>query len=152
MKLIKRVCLLLGFACLCSSALAEQQQSFGDYEVHYSVVPTRFIPQETASAYQITRGENRMLLNISVRRKLKDTSVSETLPQAALIKGQRHDLMRPYALTFREVREQDAIYYLADFLIINEELSRFEIEVTLPESGEKLEMEFVKTLYIDKER
>lgn len=131
------------------TSTAEQKKVFGDYEVHYSVVPTRFIPEEVARVYQITRGNHRMLLNISVRKIAPAGSTTETLPQAATVSGTRHDLMRPFELTFREITEQGAIYYLSDFSIINEEILRFTINVGL-DSGENFSFEFVKKLYIDR--
>ena len=137
---------LLSVTLNCS---AEQKEVFGDYEVHYSVIPTSFIPQDAASAYKIVRANNRMLLNISVRRKTPDDPRNETAPQAAAVKAVRHDLMRPFELELREIRETGAIYYVADFLVLNEELSRFEIEVTLP-TEEHFEFEFVKKMYVDK--
>lgn len=146
-RVLARIWLFL-LCIMATPLMAEQKQVFGDYEVHYSVVPTRFIPQETASAYNITRGKNRMLLNISVRLVTPNDASTETIEQEAVITGQRHDLMRPFALSFREVRERGAIYYLSDFLIINEELSRFEIDIALP-SGEQFAVEFVKKMYID---
>lgn len=127
---------------------AEQMQRFGDYEVHYSVVPTRFIPAEVARVYKLSRGSNRMMLNISVRKRTPEDPAHETKAQAAFVTGQRNDLIRPIDLDFREVREQDAVYYLADFLVINEELSHFDVQVTLPD-GQSFDVKFVKKMYID---
>lgn len=146
----KRFFLLLALflGSLSLPTLAEQKQIFGEYEVHYSVFPSSFIPQETAAVHNITRASNRMVLNISLRRSTPDDELNETVAVAAQVTGSRHDLMRPIDLNFREVTEPGAIYYLADFLAINEELSRFNIKVTL-DSGKELDLEFVKTLYID---
>lgn len=138
------IALLLG--CLGTPiATAEQMKLFDDIEVHYSVVRTSMIPPEVASTYSITRGPNRMLLNVSIQKR---TGEYTTASQAGTVTGTRHDLIKPYPLAFSEVREQEAIYYLADFPIINEEITRFNISVVL-ESGKKLDLEFQKTLYID---
>jgi hypothetical protein len=67
--------------------------------------------------------------------------------QAELI-GTRNDLMRTYALEFTEVKEQDAIYYISEFKIINEEFSRFVIDIKVS-SEENFTLEFEKTMYVD---
>ncbi len=130
------------------SLTAEQMREFGDYEVHYSVVPTSFIPPATAASYGLTRGKNRLLLNIAVRRKTPADPLNETAAQAAVVSAQRHDLIRPYELEFTEIREEGAIYYLSDFAVLNEEFSRFSVQVQI--TAEPLfEFEFSKKLYAD---
>lgn len=148
-SLLRRPCclmltLLLGSLWL-QAANAEQMKLFDDIEVHYSVVPTSMVPPEVASTYSITRGPNRMLLNISIQKR---TGKYTTAAQPGIVSGTRHDLIKPYPIEFREVREQEAIYYLADFPIINEEIMRFKISVEL-ESGKVLDLKFQKTLYVD---
>ena len=120
---MKRILLsgLLWLALL-NLAQAEQMQQFGDFEVHYSLVNTRHIPAQVAKVYDIVRADNRMLLNIAIR---KQAGGQETVAQKAQLKGVRHDLMRPYTLKFIEIKEQDAIYYISEFKVINEEFSRF---------------------------
>lgn len=130
-------------------AHAEQKEVFGNFEVHYSIIPTSFIPQEAARAYKIVRSGNRMLLNIAVRRVTADDPMNETAAQAATVTAVRHDLMRPFDLEFNEIREPGAIYYVSDFPVLNEELSRFKVTVQVPEQP-LFEFEFVKKMYIEK--
>lgn len=126
-------------------AQAEQMQQFGDFEVHYSLVNTRHIPAEVAKVYDIVRADNRMLLNIAIRKR---TGGQETVAQRAELKGARHDLMRPHDLKFTEVEEQGAIYYISEFKVINEEFSRFVIDIKSGEA-ESFTLEFEKKMYID---
>ncbi len=126
-------------------AQAEQMQQFGDYEVHYSLVNTRHIPPQVAKVYDIVRADNRMLLNIAIRKR---TGEQETQAQQAELTGVRHDLMRPYDLKFTEVKEQDAIYYISEFKVINEEFSRFAIDIKIG-AEESFTLEFKQTLYVD---
>ncbi len=56
--------------------------------------------------------------------------------------------MRPYNLKFTEVKEQGAIYYLSEFKVINEEFSRFVIDIKIREE-ESFTLEFKKTMYVD---
>lgn len=130
---------------LTSFAHAEQMQSFGPYEVHYSVVNTRHIPAQVAKVYDIVRADNRMLLNIAVRKRVGE---QQTIAQQAKLKGTRNDLMRPYTLKFTEVKEQDAIYYISEFKVINEEFSRFSIDIRV-NAEESFTLEFEKTMYVD---
>ena len=143
---MKRILLsgLLWLALL-NLAQAEQMQQFGDFEVHYSLVNTRHIPAQVAKVYDIVRADNRMLLNIAIR---KQAGGQETVAQKAQLKGVRHDLMRPYTLKFTEIKEQDAIYYISEFKVINEEFSRFVIDIKIGEE-ESFTLEFQKTMYVD---
>ncbi len=135
---------LLWLASL-NPAQAEQMQQFGDYEVHYSLVNTRHIPAQVAKVYDIVRADNRMLLNIAIRKR---TGGQATVAQQAELEGVRHDLMRPYDLKFTEIKEQDAIYYISEFKIINEEFSRFVIDIRVS-AQESFTLEFKKTMYVD---
>ncbi len=131
---------------LLNLAQAEQMQQFGPYEVHYSVVNTRLIPAQVAKVYDIVRANNRMLLNIAIRKRVGE---QRTITQQAELKGTRNDLMRPYPLKFTAIKEQQAIYYISEFKIINEEFSRFSIEIKV-NAKESFTLEFEKTMYIDR--
>ena len=60
---------LIWFAFLPCLALGQQSETFGPYELHYSVVNTTFLNPRIAEAYGITRGEKRAFLNLAVREK-----------------------------------------------------------------------------------
>ncbi len=130
---------------LLNLAHAEQMQQFGDFEVHYSLVNTRHIPAQVAKVYDIVRADNRVLLNIAIRKRV---GKQETVAQQAELEGVRHDLMRPYDLKFTEIKEQGAIYYISEFKVINEEFSRFIIGIKVSEE-ESFTLEFEKTMYVD---
>ena len=59
-------CVLVALSLVSVNAWAEQMAVFGDWEVHYSLIPTEFLTPEIASKYQVIRGSDRALLNISV--------------------------------------------------------------------------------------
>lgn len=143
--MIKILCGGLLWLTLLSLAQAEQMQQFGPYEVHYSVVNTRHIPAQVAKVYDIVRANNRMLLNIAIRKRVAE---QQTIAQQAELKGTRNDLMRPYNLKFTEVKEQEAIYYISEFKVINEEFSRFSIDIKVS-AEESFTLEFEKTMYVD---
>lgn len=110
----------------------ETSQTFGAYEVLYTVIPSTTLLPEMAAEYKIVRANDQALVNISVRRHLPDGS---DVAQAAALKGTYTDLVQTRNLEFREVREQGAIYYLAQLRFNDRELLRFDIKVT-PTLGE----------------
>jgi hypothetical protein len=134
--------LLLILPCL---ALAQQTETFGPFDLHYSVVNTTFLDPEIAATYGITRGRNRAILNLSVRENIDGGS--ESRPMALEVRS--WDLMQNHDLTLREIREGESIYYIAEFAFINEEWRFFEINFR-PEGAEKSHtFTFKRQLYID---
>lgn len=111
---------------------AEQSETFDQYELHYSVVNTTFIQPEVAANYGIVRGEKRAILNLAVL----DTKTEKNTAVTMLLKGRTWDLIQNQFLEFKEVREGDAIYYIADFKFINEEWRFFEVDFR-PEGASK---------------
>lgn len=110
----------------------ETSQTFGAYEVLYTVIPSTTLLPEMAAEYKIVRANDQALVNISVRKHLPGGS---DIAQAATLKGTYTDLVQSKNLEFREVREQGAIYYLAQLRFNDRELLRFDIKVT-PTPGE----------------
>lgn len=117
---------------LCSPASGQQSETFGPYELHYSVVNTTFIDAKVAATYGITRGKKRAILNLSVREQLDEGSVARGM----LVKGRTWDLIQNQFLEFKEIREGEAIYYIAEFKFINEEWRFFEVDFR-PEGAEQ---------------
>lgn len=107
--------------------LAENSVRSSDLVVHYNAVPTTSLTADVARQYGITRSANRALVNVSVRRGAPgaDQAVPATVRVAATnLNGQRSDLR------VREVREGEAIYYLAEARFQGQETLNFEIEVS----------------------
>ena len=53
---------------------AEQSQTFGDYTIHYNAFTTDILEPSVARIYKIPRSKNRVLLNISVLKKVMGTT------------------------------------------------------------------------------
>lgn len=119
--------------------------SFGKDTVHYSVLNTTFISPQVAQSYGIVRGENKFLITVSVRRQL-DTS---NIAVRADVKGSSSDLIYVNTLEFREIIEQDAIYYIAEFDISNDERQNFRLSVSV-DNRPSYDIQFNKMLYLDK--
>jgi hypothetical protein len=141
-------CFTLAFACIGTPALGQQSERFGEFELHYSVVNTTFLEPEVASAYGIKRGKRTAIINLSLQ-KHEDGAVTTTATPMKL-QGTTSDLMqRQQVLEFREIREGDAIYYIASFKFITEDWHHFDIDF-LPEGAERsLSFSFKQQMYID---
>ncbi|CAA0115698.1 Uncharacterised protein [Halioglobus japonicus] len=130
---------------LASTAQAQQSETFGPYELHYSVVNTTFLDPKIAETYGITRGEKRAILNLAVRENLAEGSE----PRAMDLQGSTWDLIQNQALEFREIREGQAIYYIAEFAFINEEWRFFEIDFRPTGAQQTYTFKFKHQLYIE---
>ena len=114
-------------------ALAQRSERFGPYELHYNVVNTTFIEPPVAQTYGITRGEDRAIVNIALRRHAGEGGSTVPMQLAGTV---RDLLMRSQPLEFQEIREGSAVYYIAEFRFINEEWRIFDLEFR-PEGAER---------------
>ena len=118
---------------------AEQKQAFGDYEVHYSVFNPSFLRAEVADRYGVVRGRDKAVVNVSIQNEERSVAVSVTGTVKNLL-GQ----LQP--LDFREVKEGEAVYYLATLTYQDRDTLRFEITADLPGYGPAV-VRFQQTLY-----
>lgn len=130
-----RTALLLLTACLSFSAMAadvikgDRQEKFGDVTVHYNTFNSTFLTPDIAKAAELTRSKNQGVINVSV---LKDGK-----PLMAQVSGSVKDLTsQSVDLKFRQITEQGAIYYIAQFPVSQQEVRTFEIKV---QRGDKID-------------
>ncbi|MDH5483948.1 MAG: DUF4426 domain-containing protein [Gammaproteobacteria bacterium] len=125
--------LLLFLGLISSTTFAENALDFGNYVVHYNAFRSDTLTPEIAKAYSLTRRNNRMVVNITVQKR----EGTATLPVKASVTGFASNLSSQVKnLTFREIHDGDAIYYLAQEQVSHKETLKFDIKVT-PE-GETL--------------
>ena len=118
-----RLALFLIALCLSLPALAERKQSYGDLDIHYIAFNSGFLQPEIAAAAGLVRSKTQGVVNISV--------LKAGTPSNASVSGQVKDLVgRSQPLTFKQVTEGEAIYYLAQFNFTQREVLRFTINVT----------------------
>tara|TARA_B110000444_G_C18579461_1_gene473251 strand:+ start:64 stop:516 length:453 start_codon:yes stop_codon:yes gene_type:complete len=146
-NLLKTIFLTLFFIVNCSTVFAEQSKQFGPYTIHYSVVNTTFLTPKVAAAYNITRGKKRAMVNIAIREK---TPELQSRAKAAIVTGRSWDLIQGQKLKFREIREKNAIYYIADVRFINEEFRWFEISVISNPNKPPHIFKFKQQFYVDR--
>lgn len=142
MSRFAKILLSLGL-CLGLSlpALAERKVSFADIEVHYNAFNSSFLQPDIAAAKELVRSKNQGVLNIAILKAGKASTGTVT--------GQIKDLAsREQPLTFRQVTEGEAIYYLAQFPITHHEQLRFSITVNVT-GGASHSFEFNQEVFPD---
>lgn len=120
------------FAVIAITAHAQYAENFGAYRVRYNALPTEHLLPNVAQAYGIPRSQQLGLVNIAVQRSADgDTSA----PIRATLNGTATSLAgQRVALKFREIAEDGAVYYIAQFPISAPDTYRFDISIT-PESA-----------------
>ncbi|MEJ2764006.1 DUF4426 domain-containing protein [Photobacterium sp. MCCC 1A19761] len=138
---------LFSLALLLLTALpvqAEQVTKIGDLEVHYSSFPSTFLTPEIANAYRIQRSRYSAVVNITVL----DTAQAGKPAVTATVSGEAKNLLGTIRnLSFREIREGDAIYYIAELSHANEESFTFTIDVF--QGGNSGQIAFKQTFFVD---
>ena len=124
MKQFMLIATVLGSLLLSGFSNAEQKKTLGDWDVHYMAVESTFLTPQVAKAYGIIRSKNNILINISVLDK------STKKAQSVAVTGNARNLLgTEKELSFKEVVDGDAIYYLAVMSIRDEEHYRFNIRL-----------------------
>ncbi|KAA0986414.1 DUF4426 domain-containing protein [Pseudomonas sp. ANT_J28] len=129
-----RLALFVLTACLSVTAMAadvikgERKETFGDVTVHYNTFNSTFLTLDIAKAAGLTRSKNQGVINVSV---LKDGK-----PLTAEVSGSVKDLTsQTVPLKFKQITEQGAIYYIAQFPVDQQEVRTFDIKV---QNGDKI--------------
>lgn len=131
---------------LAMNTYAEKSQTFGDYIVHYNAFRSDTLTPEVAKAYQLTRRNNRMVVNITVLKKAND----HTIPVKALVSGFASNLTGQVKdLKFEEVVEGEAIYYLAQAKVSHRETLNFEINTTPEGQTRSSKIKFKQQFFTD---
>ena len=146
---VSNVSFALWALLLCSLApaavWAENVVKFGDYDVHYNALRTDILTPEIAQAYQLTRRNNRAMVNITVQKRGAD---GKTTPHKAKVDGFASNLTAQIKnLEFREIHDGDAIYYIAETKISNDEMLNFEIKVTPADSTTSTQVKFSQKFF-----
>ena len=131
---MSRLALLALTACLSVSAMAadvikgERQETFGDVTVHYNTFNSTFIQPDIAKAAELIRSKNQGVINVSV--------IKAGQPMVASVTGSVKDLTsKTVPLNFKQITEQGAIYYLAQYPVDQQDVRTFEIKV---QAGDKI--------------
>jgi len=120
-------------------------RDFGEYVLYFNAIRTDALTPEIAKMNNIARSANRALVNISMVKKAESTPGTpvpgKVTVQAVNLNGQFKDL------TVREVREGDAIYYIGDVSVANDETLVFTVDATPVETTSRLSLRFQRQFY-----
>ncbi|MDF9775686.1 DUF4426 domain-containing protein [Pseudomonas baetica] len=129
-----RLALFLLTACLSVTAMAadaikgERQETFGDVTVHYNTFNSTYLTPDIAKSAELIRSKNQGVINISVLKEGK--------PLVAQVSGSVKDLTSQIVpLKFKQITEQGAIYYIAQYPVDQQEIRTFDIKV---QTGDKI--------------
>src|SRR5690554_2517522 len=126
-RLITPLFVLLLF--FCTATFAQQQQTFGDYEVHYNAFSSSMLSAEIAKAYGIQRSDSRAVINIAVLKR--NTEGSTDAVKAKVTATGRNLTGQLREVDIREINENDeAIYYIGQLPVRNREMFNFTVLVT----------------------
>jgi hypothetical protein len=127
-------------ACFTTHSSAEIKKTLGDWDVHYIAFTSTFLAPEIARANNILRSSKNALVNISVLDKR--TSKAQEVEMSGTA---RNLLGTSKTLSFKQVKEGDAIYYLASVAFSNKEVLRFDINIKQGRNSQNLK--FQQTMY-----
>jgi hypothetical protein len=128
-----------------AEAAGVASKDFGDYMVYFNAISTDQLTPEIAKAYNIVRSKNRALLNVSIVKKVAGTT-GQPVPGsvAALV---ANDTGQVKDSNLREIREGEAVYYIADFAVSNAEMLVFTVDVTPINETSRFSVRFTRTFY-----
>lgn len=125
---------------------AEQSQDFANLKVHYMALPSTSLPADIGKRYGIKRSKYSAVITITVQDKQADLAAI-----SAQLSGTATNLIgQTQILNFQEFKEGKAIYYLATYPFINEEIVNFKIKIDSQNRSNILK--FQQQLYVDLKR
>lgn len=142
---IKRLFSAFGLLCAAMFAQAAPQGevALGHYQLLYSAINSTLLPAEMANAYNLKRKADEVLINITVL----DTQTKRPVPIG--ISGVAKNLIQQSKpLNFREIKETDAVYYLATLRTTEREVFHFLLDVNLPD-GRTEKVKFTQELFVN---
>ena len=146
-SLFFRTLLSAALTALASISWAEQKQTFGDYEVHYSAFNSSFLQPDVAKSYEIQRSKYRGLVNITILHKQPDGS---TTAVKGLVQGKTTSLIEQVnRLDFRPIVEQNAIYHIAEFKIASQDTLTFNLDIQPNPNQPAFSLTFRQAVYPD---
>ena len=123
---------------------AEQAIHSQKYDIHYNAFNTMIVTPDVAQTYGFTRARNRALLNVSVIDKVTRK------PLPAVVTGTRTNIIgQVLPLEFEQIKEQNAIYYIAQLRFTEEEMWRFELKIQPDLNAKAIPLKFSQIFYLE---
>lgn len=112
---------------IATPVLAQNSTRAGDFTIHHNAFTADTLNPDVARAYGVQRSKYRGLLNVSVIKEQAGTTGTSTPAAVEVdivnITGQKS------RLPMREIKDKDAVYYLGEFPVYNQQTINFEIQV-----------------------
>ncbi len=124
-----------------------QMETDDGYIIHYNAFSTNFLTAEVARTYDIKRSKKRAMLNVSVRKIGKDKVAQTEAATANITTKVTNFIGQQKSIEIRKIDEGSAIYYIADFTIANQEIIKFDLQVT--PSDKTHTIKFEQQFFID---
>jgi hypothetical protein len=125
----------------------EGSKDFGDYIVYFSAISTDQLTPDVAREYGIVRSKSRALLNVSIHRKVGDgvtEAVTGAVAASAInLNGQLK------GITLREIREEQAIYYVGELTVTDGEVLVYTVDVTPGNDPSRFTLRFKKQFFVE---
>ena len=125
-----------------SRPVDDQSRRVGDFEIYFSAMPLDQLPEQISKRYNLQRGPNAAMLQVTVRRNANgsDTAV------AATVSGTAKSLAaKPIVLNFVGHADGDAPLYIAEFTITRPDTLVYTLHVSaegLPEQEISFQREY----------
>ena len=102
---------------------------------------TLFLQPDIAARYNVTRANDRAIVNLSV------VDDSGTAVSAEITGSTVNLLSQTASLEFAEIKEGDAIYYIAPLRYTDQDVLRFKVNITVPDRA-PMNLEFQQQMYL----
>lgn len=115
------------------------------HTVHFNALLTSQLPLEVARLYNIVRSKNRAMLTVTVVEKGSSVSVpSDVTVKTVNLTGQLK------TVNMRRIDEEEAIYYVGEIPVANQETLIFDISVMPAGESQPSELRFKRQFYTDR--
>lgn len=126
---------------------AASSRDFGNHVLHFSAIQTDQLTPEVAQRYGIVRSQNRAMLNVSMLEKAGEGPAQPISGRVSVtatnLTGQLKNV------NIREVREGEAVYYIAEIPVTDGETLIFNVSARPEGTTSDLEVRFKQQFYVD---
>lgn len=132
---------------LATSSLNAEEKRVGDYIVYYNAFNSSFLQPNIAKSYNIPRSGMTGVLNVAIHKANEENRPD---PISANVQGRAKNQLSQFEdLAFREIKEDNAIYYLADFQFRHQEETELRFTIRIAGEAKPIEIRLDKKFYKD---
>jgi hypothetical protein len=125
----------------------ESSRDFGDYILYFNAVRTDQLDPEIAREYGIVRSPTRAMLTVSIHRKQNGAA---NVPVTGAVSASAVNLNGQLkSMTLREIREEQAVYYIGELAVTDGEALIYTIDATPSNEPSRFTVRFQKQFFTD---